>query len=150
MTLAIVYLLIAALTTRTESADRTLDLGGYLGFAAATVVICGLVGATGRALSRSASAVHFGLIVGWLILGASLFLLVVLSFVPAAPPWVSWRSFRSFISLLGTPLVYAIAMTTYTVGFAVRDPRHRWLTVVALAVLPGLMITLYGFFDPMS
>lgn len=150
VTFAIVYLLIAGLTIRTESADRALDLGGYLGFAAAAVMICGLVGVVGNALSRSASAVRFGIIVGWLIVGASVFLLVVLSFVPTTPPWVSWTSFRTFISLFGTPFVFAVAMTTYSVGFAVRETSRRWLAVVALSALPGLMIALYGLFDPMS
>lgn len=150
VTLMTVYLLIAGLTTRTESADRSLGLVGYFGFAAAGVVICALVGVAGSAFSRSPGAIRVCVAGGWIILGASILLLLALSFTPSAPPWASWRSFRSFISLLGTPFVFAIAMTSYTVGFGVRLPRRRWLAVVVLSVLPGLMIAAYGLLDPMS
>ena len=150
VTLMTVYLLIAGLTTRTESADRSLGLVGYFGFAAAAVVICALVGVAGSAFSRSPGAIRVGVAVGWIILGASILLLLALSFIPSAPPWVTWRAFRSFIGLLGTPLVFAVAMTAYTTGFAVRGPRRRWAAVVVLSAVPGLIIALYGLVDPLS
>jgi hypothetical protein len=150
VTLVVVSVLIGALTSRTESAGRTLDLGGYLGFAGAAVVVCGLVGVAGNGLSRQPGAARGGIVLGWLVLGASVLLLVAFSFLPSAPPWVSWRAFRSFISLLGTPFVFAVAMTAYTIGFAVRDPRRRWPIVLALSIVPGLVIALYGVTDPMS
>lgn len=150
VTFIVVSMLIGGLTSRTESAGRTLDLGGYLGFAAAAVAVCGLVGVAGNALARLPGAARGGIVLGWLVLGASVLLLVAFSFLPSAPPWVSWRAFRSFISLLGTPFVFAVAMTTYTFGFTVRDPQRRWPIVLALSILPGLVIALYGFTDPMS
>ena len=150
VTLVLVYLLVVGLTTRTQSPDRTLDLGGYAVFAAAAVAICGLVGLAGSALSRLRSATRSGIAVGWLMVGASVFLLVATSFVPAAPPWASWNWFRAFIGLIGTPLVFALAMTNYTVGYAVRRPARRWLAVAVLSIVPGLMIVLYGLLDPLS
>lgn len=150
LTLVIVYLLIVGLTTRTQSPDRTLDLGGYSVFAAAAVAICGLVGLAGSALSRLGSATRAGIAAGWLMVGAPVFLLVATSFFPAAPPWASWNWFRAFIGLIGTPLVFAVAMTNYTVGYAVRRPKRRWLTVAVLSIVPGLMIALYGLLDPLS
>ena len=149
-TLVVVYLLIVELVTRTQSPDRTLDLGGYSLFAAAAVAVCGLVGLAGSALSRLGSATRFGIAVGWLIVGASVFLLVITSFIPAAPPWTSWNWFRAFISLIGTPLVFAVAMTTYTVGLTVRRPGRRWLAITVLSMTPGVLIALYGVLDPVS
>jgi hypothetical protein len=118
--------------------------------AAAAVASCGLVGLAGSALSRLGSATRGGIAAGWLMVGASVFLLVATSFVPAAPPWASWNWFRAFIGLIGTPLAFAVAMTNYTVGFAVRRPKRRWLTVAVLSIMPGLMIALYGLLDPLS
>jgi hypothetical protein len=149
-TLVVVYLLIAELTTRTQSPDRTLDLGGYALFAGAAVAICGMVGVAGSALSRFESAARIGIAVGWLIVGASAFLLAVTSFIPAAPPWASWNWFRTFIGLIGTPLVVAVAMTNYAVGFAVRRPGRRRLAITVLSIAPGLMIVLCGLLDPLS
>lgn len=150
VTLMAVYLLIAGLTTRTEPANRSLGAVGYLGFAAAAVVICALVGVAGNAFSRCAGAVRVGVAAGWFMLVASILLLMALYFIPSVPPWVSWGAFRTFIGLLGTPIVFAAAMTTYTTGFAVRGARRRWPAVIVLAAMPGLMIGLYGFLDPLS
>lgn len=150
ITLVIVSLVIAGLTTRTESADRSLSLAGYLGSAVAAVVICGLGGVGGNALSSFPSAGCVGIAVGWLLFGVVMLLLLGFGLLPSAPPWNSWRSFRSFISLLGTPLVFAVATTTFTVGCAFRDARRRWHAVAHLSSMPGLMIALYGCLDPLS
>ena len=143
-------LLITGLTALTQAAERTIGIAGYLAFAAVATAICLLVGAAGTALSASAGAVRFGISLGWLLFGAFVLLLALLSFIPPEPPWTSWRSFRSFIALLGTPVTFGIATASYTVGFAVRPPRRRWLIVAGLAALPGAMIALYGFLDPSS
>ncbi|OIH97039.1 hypothetical protein [Curtobacterium sp. MCBA15_001] len=150
ITLVVVYLVIAGLTTRTESADRSLSLAGYLGFALAAVVICGLGGVGGNALSSFPSAGCVGIAVGWLLFGVVMLLLLGFDLLPSKPPWYSWGSFLSFIGLLGTPLVFAAAMATFTVGVVVRDARRRWLAVALLSSMPGLMIALYGCLDPLS
>lgn len=146
--LSVIYLLVAGLTTQTESIDRSLGLPGYFGFAVVATMICALSGAAGRALSSFPTAVRVGACLGWLLLGASVLLLLAFSFLPTAPPWVSWSSFRTFIALLGTPIVFAVAMVTYTMGFAGHDPGRRWASVLLLSTLPGVMIVLLGFSDP--